>query len=307
VGDETFHRTVFEAKGVGMTAADVSTIPMFDPDACEKVEVRSGDRTFTMTHQDRDDHIFRILRTSAKFYESELLETLRRFVEPGDLVVDVGANIGNHTVFLAGVCGCRVLAVEPHPLAFAILSENIRANNLQSLVTAHRVALGREKGSADFEPMTVAHNLGGSTLRIDGHGVEIATLDELLAGRRARLLKIDVEGMELSVLRGAERALRKGRPLVCVEAKEEAEFAEVFDYLSGFGLFVGSVHNFSPTHVFLPSRLFKLAPILAELSRFLGSFFIRNETSISDLRRRLAHLETQVARLSASQKVEPKG
>jgi len=283
---------------------EVAKSPPLHSAKLESAEVQFGDQTFTIVHQDPDDHIFKILKSSGRFYESEMLEALRRVLEPGDIVVDVGANIGNHTVFFAGVCGCQVIAFEPHPLAFALLNENIRINSLQPLVVANMIGVGQATGSATFEPMASAHNLGGSTLRIGGQGIKVAPLDDLLAGKSVRLLKIDVEGMELSVLKGAKRMLRKARPMVCVEAKEEVQFGEIFDFLSAYGLFVGSVHNFSATHLFFRSGLFKQAPILSALSRFLGMFFIRSETGISELRRRVASLEDRVSALSQGD--EPK-
>ena len=65
---------------------------------------------FTLAHSDPDDHIFRTIQSSHSFYESPFLHYVSHFLSPGDRVIDVGANIGNHVVFFAGVCKCDAIA-----------------------------------------------------------------------------------------------------------------------------------------------------------------------------------------------------
>jgi FkbM family methyltransferase len=146
----------------------------------------------------------------------------RAFFRSGDLVFDVGANLGNRTaVFLT--CGARVVAFEPQPLCVAALEARFGEDRFFHLVP---VALGRESGSAT---MYVSHEHTLSTLsagwlsavtesgrfgdtRWDGEEeVEVMTLDAAIAefGEPA-FVKIDVEGYESEVLSGLSRRLKAG-------------------------------------------------------------------------------------------------
>lgn len=80
------------------------------------VTLQSHDRTWRFTGPDPQDHIFRWLEQQERFYEQEMLDFLAALVPAGGMVADVGANIGNHAVWFAGVMGCRVRAFEPIPL-----------------------------------------------------------------------------------------------------------------------------------------------------------------------------------------------
>jgi len=139
---------------------------------------------------------------------SFLLDVLR----PDDLFVDVGANVGVYTVLASGVCGARTVALEPVDKAFSRTERHIEANGLQELVEAHKLAAGDARGTAT---MTVdsdttnrlATGSGAASAPGSTATVEIDTLDNVLDGREATLIKIDVEGWELPVLRGAVETL----------------------------------------------------------------------------------------------------
>lgn len=134
---------------------------------------------------------------------------LREYLRPGDTVVDVGASIGSLTLTAAAVVGPHghVIAIEPHPRVFEYLRENVELNRAEG-VTCHRVAAGAEAGSVLLTDM-----LGDDRNRITPRGeiaVEQRPLDELLADvGPISLLKIDTEGYELLVLRGATRTLAR--------------------------------------------------------------------------------------------------
>lgn len=159
-----------------------------------------------------------LIRSGAPYEEAELrLTTL--FLEPGCRVVDVGANIGGHTIFWSLICRAQVHAFEPNPLAFAYLEENIRLNGQSSRVTAHHLALGAACGTATLELTT--GNMGRTFVRPCSEGpVKIIRLDELRLCD-IRLLKVDVEGMEAEVLSGAYGLLQSSRPIVWVEILTE--------------------------------------------------------------------------------------
>jgi FkbM family methyltransferase len=143
---------------------------------------------------------------------------LRRVVLPllraGDLVVDVGANFGLWSV-LAARRGCRVVAVEPVPPTRALLARNAARNGLVDQIEIAAVAVSDAPGQLEI---AVPHGESGQASvspdpadSLERHAVEATTLDALLGERAVRFLKIDVEGHELAVLRGAERLLRGGQ------------------------------------------------------------------------------------------------
>lgn len=132
------------------------------------------------------------------------------FLRPGDLFVDVGANVGSYTILAAGAVGARCVSFEPVPGTFAYLLDNVRLNGLEGLVEARNVAVGAEQGTAVFTSTldTVNHVRAPGETTGSSISVSVCRLDTALAGRSASLIKIDVEGYESRVLDGAGQTLR---------------------------------------------------------------------------------------------------
>ncbi len=133
-----------------------------------------------------------------------------RFLKPGDVVIDVGANIGLYTLLAASRTGDgRVVALEPHPVAAERLRENVALNRFQN-VEVRAEAAGAEAGSAQLTANldTINHIVSGG--HTDGTiNVPVLTLDSLVAsGAQVALVKVDAEGFEAAVLAGAGRLLR---------------------------------------------------------------------------------------------------
>jgi FkbM family methyltransferase len=137
-------------------------------------------------------------------HEFEEMAFALHFLRPGELFVDVGANVGSYTILAAAGIGARVAAFEPGTEAFGWLTRNIALNRVGHLVSARRTALGRSQGKARFTASL------DTTNRIDNSGSETVamdTFDGVFAGDCPSLIKIDVEGYEPEVLAGAERTL----------------------------------------------------------------------------------------------------
>lgn len=148
-------------------------------------------------------------------------DVLKQLCGEGDVVVEVGANVGSHTVGLAkhvGVGG-RVLAFEPQHEVFYNLCANVALNELHNVECFH-CALGEASGVLRVPPADYGRegNFGGIALT-SGQGlpVPVQRLDDVFAYDRLRLLKIDVEGMELEVLLGASATITAKRPVLYVE------------------------------------------------------------------------------------------
>jgi len=147
---------------------------------------------------------------------------------PGDYVVEVGANIGAHTLGLAKRVGPggRVLAAEPQPVVFQTLCGNMAINSITN-VDAVNLALTDAAGHVVVPQVDYAGrgNFGGVAMaagddvskRAPGNRIEARPLDEVFDYPHLKLLKIDVEGMEAAVLRGAARTIAAHRPILYVE------------------------------------------------------------------------------------------
>lgn len=134
----------------------------------------------------------------------------RQLLIPGDVFVDVGANVGSYTIW-AGELGAEVIALEPAADTFELLLENIAINDYQ--VRAIRATAGSVCGITRF---TVGQDCVN---RLDPRGsagvptvqVEMVTIDSIIGDRFVRGMKVDVEGFEIEVLRGCKRALSEHR------------------------------------------------------------------------------------------------
>ncbi len=146
------------------------------------------------------------------------------YLKEGDVFVDVGANIGYFSVY-AGLCvgqSGRVHAVEPAPDNAALLAANLELNGLSN-AEVHRTAVADFTGEATLfqgEFNAGAHSLLRKGDLAPGVEVPVTTLDELLSGEpKVKLIKIDVQGAEISVLRGMKDLLseRERRPAIIME------------------------------------------------------------------------------------------
>ena len=151
-------------------------------------------------------------------WEYPLRQVLRQLLKPGDCFLDVGANIGLHALLAAALVGPsgHVLALEPHPVTAALLHRNMEINGLLDRVTIIEAAAAEQDGGTRrFEYFAEHSAMSGFTLSLpqvaafrgsaQALEVPVVTLDALLArtGRKPDVIKIDVEGFELIVLRGS--------------------------------------------------------------------------------------------------------
>lgn len=159
--------------------------------------MRPGDRGLTLNHY-------------LGLAEFEEMAFALHYLEQDDLFVDVGANAGAYTVLASGATGARTIACEPDPDAIARLRDNVALNGLGGRVELHATAVGATIGEI---AVTRGHGPMNQVVTTTDPGaalVPLTTLDALLAGRRARLIKIDVEGHEPRVIAGAATSLAKG-------------------------------------------------------------------------------------------------
>lgn len=172
-----------------------------------------------------DTIIGQALELYGEFAESEN-ELMMEIIKPGDVAIDVGANIGTVTLPLARRVGSSGLVVsfEPQRAIFQHLCANVALNGL-SHVDARRFAVGAKAGSIRVPLMSAATsiNFGAVSLlgNAEGEAVPMTAIDDLNLPRCA-LIKIDVEGMEADVLQGAAQTIARTRPAIYFEAKRTA-------------------------------------------------------------------------------------
>lgn len=138
-------------------------------------------------------------------------QLLRKLVEKGMQVVDIGANIGLYTLLLAQLAGNagHVFAFEPQPNLFSMLRHNCASNGALN-VTPFQCAASDASGRAMFHRSTFNsgdNRLGESTSDVESIEVEVARLDDVLPVRTVQFIKLDVQGHELDALRGMQKVI----------------------------------------------------------------------------------------------------
>lgn len=161
-------------------------------------------------------------------YEAGTLSVLKDFLRAGDVFLDVGAYIGFHACVVAKFVGKSglVYAIEPNPEIYKILLTNIRINKLTN-ISSLEIALGAEESETYIYDCNRTNVGAASLIRPQGVSeesgklVRVTTIDRLIENKQLRiptLIKIDVEGFELNVLKGAKTLLEGSQaPMLCVE------------------------------------------------------------------------------------------
>lgn len=217
----------------------------------EVVRVKAHGRSVSFCIDEPSDYIQGTISKTRGFYEQDLLETVFHRVLPGMRFVDVGANIGNHTLFFSGILGMGGVSIEPFRPNFQRLQENIKLNMLGDKVQALNICLGAELGHAALVQLDEA-NTGTAKFSTNQEGnVTVQPLDALELGP-FHLLKIDVEGMEKEVLQGCGKTLREYRPIIFCEAQTTEDFFVLKSMLDAFGYRPTRRYCVTPTYLFEP-------------------------------------------------------
>lgn len=232
-------------------------------------------------------------RVVQQFWEPEV-EPIKCFVQAGDSTIDLGANIGWYTTVLSRLAGLSgsVIAVEPIPETFGLLSEVVQKLNLHN-VKPLNCAVSDTDGHGVMElprfdyggtNFYMAHLVSGSTAASAADRVEVPlrSLDSIVSGQdlsRVTFIKCDVEGHELAVLKGATKFFEKVRPPMMIEvagtaAQQDDPKNEFFTIMKGYGYspywYDGSklrqrtIGHWSVNYFFLqPEHLSKVAHLIA--------------------------------------------
>ena len=208
--------------------------PLLDNAHLRVKQCRHGAMLYLLT----DQYVGQSLDRYGEFSEGEV-DLFRQVVRPGATVVEIGANLGTHTVFLATAVGPggTLHAFEPQRVIFQILCANVAMNALSN-VYAYHAAVGRQPGTIIVPRLDYAagNNFGGLSLENchEGERVPLMTVDSLGLSR-CDFIKIDVEGMEGEVIAGATQTIRQFRPLLYVENDREEKSAALIQQILDLG------------------------------------------------------------------------
>lgn len=160
---------------------------------------------------------------------------VREHIEAGCTVLDVGANIGNHTVFFTKICKVgEIHAFEPQAAARHIFRRQVFLNDISNVIL-HPIALGNVRHTASMTAFR-NNNLGATEFKADDVGTyRIDRLDNLNI-ERIGFIKIDIEGSQIEFLMGAENTIKRDLPKIFIELrKDRGEFEPSDAILTGWG------------------------------------------------------------------------
>jgi FkbM family methyltransferase len=191
-------------------------------------------------------YIQKNIADTADFAYRKDLDFLAQYVPDNAVILDIGANIGNHSLFWAsGIVGTpakRIHAFEPVPATYQMLLRNISINDFGNVITPYNFGLGDESQNGTIRK-SPADNIGGASIKEYG-GRErhrfifrIERLDDFdLAEDRIDFVKIDVEGFELKALAGMKNTLAQHHPVVWIESfsANSPQTISFFNELGGY-------------------------------------------------------------------------
>jgi FkbM family methyltransferase len=196
--------------------------------------IRYGGRTLRLPYTGLNPVIERE-QTRGLYFEQEELSSLAGRLGAALRIVDAGANTGNHTLFFAGpMQAAAVTPIEPHPRAAAAIRAAAAQNGLANVDLSQ---LGKAVGAQSGRLRRIdseGGGLGATRYVADPEGdTAVVRLDDIVRGP-VDLLKIDVEGMEMAALAGAEELISRSRPTIFIEVLD-AGIAEFTAWVDGHG------------------------------------------------------------------------
>lgn len=186
-------------------------------------------------------------------YENSILGVYEDYIpnlKPNDWVIDVGAHIGSFSIHLARrFPKLRIVSIEPHPINFELLTNNIGINNLTSTIQPLHAAVGKRNGRAslyeDFGNTAGGsiHNTSSNTIRYKTKLTTLANLFTTYHIPRCEVLKLDCEGAEYEILRSTPSGVLKWIQTIIMEINEENRVADLTRYLTEQGFSVTMIPN----------------------------------------------------------------
>ena len=173
------------------------------------------------------------------FWEPWLVMIYEKLIQPADVILDAGANIGFHTIQFARL-GKKVYAYEPQPIIFNVLTANILLNGVTDIVEQYRLGLSDKQGNIKIQPQVNDQNgivnFGGRGLTNNDNGegyVELIKFD-----KDVDVVKMDIQGAELYALKGMESIIDRCEPWFLIENYQNENDKKVLEFLNSKGYVV---------------------------------------------------------------------
>ncbi len=220
----------------------VDSSAFFSNGFCRGINTRHG-----FMFVNANDFIGQTLEKYGEWAYSEI-DLLANLIKPGQVVLDIGANIGTHTLSFAKMVQPDgfVFSFEPQRISFEFMCANVVANNLTNVFPMH-AGVSDQSGKIYVPIVDPTKKANAAAFAIRGYSagdpVDIVTVDSLRLGR-CNLIKADVEGMEFPVLLGARQTIETHRPILFVENNYEEHSEKIISLIKDLGYSVW--WSFSP-------------------------------------------------------------
>lgn len=196
---------------------------------------------------DPNTALYKSVKDKGTFYEIDLLEAIQSEDKEG-VYIDVGANIGNHSIFFSEFCkSTQVMSFEPYDVVYKILIKNTMS--YKNIIT-HNMALSNVNGKVNIIPGPV-NRPGMSKIILDGNQKDVDTIDRVISDDSdIAVIKIDVEGHEKNVVLGGLKTIKRCKPILTIELKTNKAFDSVSYILKELGYVSRKRYCMSPTYLF---------------------------------------------------------
>lgn len=220
----------------------------------EKIfHMKSHDVQFWLPFYD-EDFIQKSIFWKDAYYEENLLVYVTKFFKDGIIgerirggtVLDIGANIGNHSLYYAiECCAGKVIAFEPVDETFINLKKNVELNGLNDTIEIYNLGVGKRRSKARLKDPIWRPNIGAATLEeVQNGNIDIISIDDMNF-KNVELMKVDVEGMECEVIEGALETINREHPFIVLESlhdnsiqdRRNDNIFEIIKMLSQYGYF----------------------------------------------------------------------
>lgn len=222
--------------------------------ATPQVELKEWIDRFGMRSLSPSDLMYKRWLEKGVFYEKKLLNKIRTMKKEG-VYLDIGANLGNHSVYMANYCPAKkVIAVEASPDIARVLRVNLRSNVASGKYRVVNKAVTAKSGT--YTPSDIDMKNVGSTSVSEGGLLESITVDDITDGIRERIavMKIDVEGFEAGVIEGAFCTIKRDKPVITAELDTAEKYSHFEQILRLCCCYTCDKVNYAitPTYIWTP-------------------------------------------------------
>ena len=182
---------------------------------------------------DQQNNFIQSFLLNNKFYEQEELEFMKNFIEKDDIILDLGANVGNHAVFYSKFTEAKTIyVIEPIPRNYEKLLCNLKLNYCDNVNVDYIGLAFGDRDCVGYPYMVCGKNEAGcitlypEKLPAEHSDIELSPVrvisgDSIFENIRVDFIKMDVQGMELVALNGLEKTIKKSRPKIFIEIMNE--------------------------------------------------------------------------------------